>query len=123
MLQSENEMGNWSDKSAITNGVANLKLNFKQKLECSAKWCCKSLKKIMELSDYQQWIVINQIEAENEKTKITHVNKIIKMILQTLKMKLNRHYKLDGPNGTVIKQESCNWHCNSDLQWCCKLEH
>ena len=28
MLQSENEMGNWSDKSAITNGVANLKLNF-----------------------------------------------------------------------------------------------
>jgi hypothetical protein len=30
VLQSENEMGNWSDKSAITNGVANLKLNFKK---------------------------------------------------------------------------------------------
>jgi hypothetical protein len=44
MLQSENEMGNWSDKSAITNGVVNLKLNSK-KLESSAKWCCKSLKK------------------------------------------------------------------------------
>jgi hypothetical protein len=28
VLQSENEMGNWSDKSAITHGVANLKLNF-----------------------------------------------------------------------------------------------
>jgi hypothetical protein len=29
VLRSENEMGNWSDKSAITNGVANLKLNRK----------------------------------------------------------------------------------------------
>ena len=30
----------------------------------------------MELSDYQQWIVINQIEAENEKKKKTiHVTK------------------------------------------------
>jgi hypothetical protein len=30
VLQSGNEMGNWSDKSAVTNGVANLKLR-KQK--------------------------------------------------------------------------------------------
>jgi hypothetical protein len=46
----------------------------------------------MELSDYKQSIVINQIEAVNEKTTIRHVSK---MVLQTLKMKLNRHYKLE----------------------------
>jgi hypothetical protein len=32
MLQSENEMGNWSNKSTITNGIAKLKLNFLKKI-------------------------------------------------------------------------------------------
>jgi hypothetical protein len=57
-----------------------------------------------------QLIVINQIEAENEKTTITHVTK---WYCKIWKGSWNRHYKLDGPHGTVIEQESCNWHCNS----------
>jgi hypothetical protein len=37
VLQSKNEMGIWSDKSAITNVVANLKLDKKEKKKWNAQ--------------------------------------------------------------------------------------